>query len=208
MAKDASSPNSARTKCSTGSNSATVSYGGERGQYGSAILREDGGPQVGVASGHAGRITKAGRRQAVQVVRQGVGQGRRGQVRQVAGHGQGVVVVLRAEQQHARPDLLPERPNALDGLRIGARRRRQHDEAAFKQVGAGVFGAAFLVGLALGTATHRPLATAGAVCGAVAGVLVAQTHEPFAAFATFALITLVGLVTDSVRETVVLLLGR
>ena len=71
-----------------------------------------------------------------------------------------------------------------------------------------VFGAAFLVGLALGTATHRPFATAATVCGAVAGILVAQAHEPFAAFAAFALITLAGLVTDSVRETVGLLLGR
>lgn len=71
-----------------------------------------------------------------------------------------------------------------------------------------VFGAAFLVGLALGTSTRRPLTTACLVVGAVTGVLVAQTHEPFAAFAAFALITLAGLVVDSVRETVGLLLGR
>jgi hypothetical protein len=46
------------------------------------------------------------------------------------------------------------------------------------------------------------------VLGAVVAVLVAQAHEPFAAFAAFALISLAGLVLDSVRETVGLLLGR
>jgi hypothetical protein len=71
-----------------------------------------------------------------------------------------------------------------------------------------VFGAAFLVGLALGTSTRRPLATASVVLGAVVAILVAQAHEPFAAFAAFALISLAGLVLDSVRETVGLLLGR
>jgi hypothetical protein len=71
-----------------------------------------------------------------------------------------------------------------------------------------VFGAAFLVGLALGTSTRRPLATASVVLGAFVALLVAQTHEPFAAFAAFALISLLGLVADSVRETVELLLGR
>ena len=71
-----------------------------------------------------------------------------------------------------------------------------------------VFGAAFLVGLALGTTTHRPLATAGILLGAFVALLVAQTHEPFAAFAAFALIGLLGLVADSVRETVGLLTGR
>jgi hypothetical protein len=71
-----------------------------------------------------------------------------------------------------------------------------------------VFGAAFLVGLALGVSTRRPLAIACVVLGAFVAILVAQTHEPFAAFAAFALISLVGLVIDSVRETVGLLLGR
>jgi hypothetical protein len=37
---------------------------------------------------------------------------------------------------------------------------------------------------------------------------VIQANEPFVAFASFALIALVGLVVDSVRETVGLLLGR
>ena len=71
-----------------------------------------------------------------------------------------------------------------------------------------VFGATFLVGLALGTTTRRPLATAAIVLGAFVALLVAQTHEPFAAFAAFALIGLLGLVADSVRETVGLLTGR
>jgi len=71
-----------------------------------------------------------------------------------------------------------------------------------------VFGAVFLVGLAVGTTTRRPLATAAVVVGGFVGVLVSQTHEPFAAFATFSLISLTGLVLDSMRETVGLLLGR
>jgi hypothetical protein len=71
-----------------------------------------------------------------------------------------------------------------------------------------VFGAAFLVGLALGTTTRRPLATAGVVFGAFLALLVAQTHESFVAFAVFALVSLTGFVVDSVRETVALLLER
>ena len=71
-----------------------------------------------------------------------------------------------------------------------------------------LFGAVFLVGLALGTATRRPLATASIVFAAFVAVLVVQTHEPFAGFAVFALISLTGRVADSVRETVGLLLGR
>lgn len=71
-----------------------------------------------------------------------------------------------------------------------------------------VFGAVFLVGLALGTTTRRPLTTASLVVGAFAAVLVAQAHEPFVAFAAFALISLAGFVADSVRETMGLLLGR
>ena len=71
-----------------------------------------------------------------------------------------------------------------------------------------VFGAVFLVGLALGTVTRRPLATASVVVAAFVSLLVVQTHEPLAGFAVFALISLAGLVVDSVRETVGLLLGR
>jgi len=71
-----------------------------------------------------------------------------------------------------------------------------------------VFGAVFLIGLALGTVTRRPLATASLVVAAFVALLVVQTHEPLAGFAVFALISLAGLVVDSVRETVGLLLGR
>lgn len=71
-----------------------------------------------------------------------------------------------------------------------------------------VFGAAFLVGLALGVSTRRPLAIACVVLGAFTAMLVAQAHEPFAAFAAFALISLAGLVVESVRETLGLFLGR
>ena len=75
-------------------------------------------------------------------------------------------------------------------------------------VGIVVFGLVFLAGLAIGTRTRRPLAVASVVVGAFSGLLVIQANEPFVAFASFALIALVGLVVDSVRETVGLLLGR
>jgi hypothetical protein len=71
-----------------------------------------------------------------------------------------------------------------------------------------VFAAVFLLGLALGSATRRPLPIASLVVGAFAALLVVQSHEPFVAFAAFALVALAGLVADSVRETVGLLLGR
>ena len=71
-----------------------------------------------------------------------------------------------------------------------------------------VFGAVFLVGLGLGTATTRPLATASLVVAAFVALLVLQTHDSLAGVAIFALIALLGLVADSVRETVGLLLGR
>jgi hypothetical protein len=75
-------------------------------------------------------------------------------------------------------------------------------------VGILVFGLVFLAALVLGARTRRPIATACVVVGAFCALLVLQANEPFVAFATFALIALVGLVVDSVRETVVLLLGR
>jgi hypothetical protein len=75
-------------------------------------------------------------------------------------------------------------------------------------IGIVIFGSVFLVGLALGTMTRRPLATASLVVAAFVSVLVIQTHELLAGFAAFALIALAGLVVDSVRETVGLLLGR
>jgi len=71
-----------------------------------------------------------------------------------------------------------------------------------------VFGAVFLVGLAVGTATRRPFAIASFVVAAFVALLVMQTHEPIAGVAVFALIVLLGLVIDSVRETVGLLLNR
>jgi len=75
-------------------------------------------------------------------------------------------------------------------------------------VGIVVFALVFIAGLTLGTRTRRPLATACVVVGAFCALLVIQANEPFVAFAAFALIVLVGLVVDSVRETVELLLGR
>lgn len=71
-----------------------------------------------------------------------------------------------------------------------------------------VFGAVFLVGLALGTVTRRPVATASFVVAAFVALLVVQAHDPLAGFAVFALIAFTGLVVDSVFETVGLLLGR
>lgn len=71
-----------------------------------------------------------------------------------------------------------------------------------------LFGAVFLVGLALGTFTKRPFRTACVVVAAFVGLLVSQTGNSFAAFAVFALVALVGFVVDSVRETVGILLGR
>lgn len=71
-----------------------------------------------------------------------------------------------------------------------------------------VFALVFIAGLALGTMTRRPLATACVVVGAFCALLVIQANEPFVAFATLALIALGGLVVDTVRETVGLLLGR
>ncbi|MCZ7588747.1 MAG: hypothetical protein M5U27_07815 [Gaiella sp.] len=75
-------------------------------------------------------------------------------------------------------------------------------------VGIVVFGLVFVAGLAIGTRTRRPLCTACVVVGAFCAVLVMQANDPFVAFAAFALIALAGLVVDSVRETVGLLLGR
>jgi hypothetical protein len=71
-----------------------------------------------------------------------------------------------------------------------------------------VFGLVFVVGLVLGTKTRRPLPTACLVVGAFCALLVIQANGPFVAFASFAMIALAGLVFDSVRETVGLLLGR
>jgi hypothetical protein len=69
-----------------------------------------------------------------------------------------------------------------------------------------VFGAAFLVGLGLGTYTRRPLTTAFLVVGSfTAFLLLSATGEVFGAAATLVIVFLVGLVAESVRETFTLL---
>jgi hypothetical protein len=72
-----------------------------------------------------------------------------------------------------------------------------------------VFGSAFLVGLALGTYTRRPLSTAFVVVGAFTALLVlSATGQVLGAAAVLAVVCLVGLVAESVRETFALILGR
>ena len=67
-----------------------------------------------------------------------------------------------------------------------------------------VFGAAFLAGLGLGTYTRRPLSTAFLVLGSFAALLVlTATGELFGAAAILAIVALVGLVAESMRETFV-----
>jgi hypothetical protein len=69
-----------------------------------------------------------------------------------------------------------------------------------------VFGAAFLVGLGLGTYTRRPLTTAFLVVGSFSALLLlSATGEVFGAAATLVIVLLVGLVAESVRETFTLL---
>ncbi len=72
-----------------------------------------------------------------------------------------------------------------------------------------VFGAAFLVGLGLGTYTRRPLATAFFVLGSFTALLVlSATGDVFGAGAVLAIVVLLGLVVETMRETVGLLVGR
>ena len=67
-----------------------------------------------------------------------------------------------------------------------------------------VFGAAFLVGLGLGTYTRRPLSTAFLVLGSFTALLIlSATGEVFGAAAVLAIVGLVGLVAESMRETFV-----
>jgi hypothetical protein len=69
-----------------------------------------------------------------------------------------------------------------------------------------VFGAAFLVGLGLGTYTRRPLSTAFLVLGSFTALLVlSATGETLSAAAVLAIMFLLGLVAESVRETFALL---
>ncbi len=70
-----------------------------------------------------------------------------------------------------------------------------------------VFGAAFLVGLGLGTYTRRPLSTAFFVLGSfTALLLLSATGEVLGAAAVLAIVFLIGLVVESVRDTFALLL--
>ncbi len=72
-----------------------------------------------------------------------------------------------------------------------------------------VFGAAFLVGLGLGTYTRRPLSTAFFVLGSFSALLaLSTTGDASAAVAVLVIVFLLGLVADSVRETFALLVGR
>jgi hypothetical protein len=72
-----------------------------------------------------------------------------------------------------------------------------------------VFGAAFLVGLALGTYTRRPLSTAFLVFGSFTSLLVlSSTGSAAHAGAVLAIVSLLGLVAESMRETFALIAGR
>ncbi len=72
-----------------------------------------------------------------------------------------------------------------------------------------VFGAAFLVGLGLGTYTRRPFSTAFLVLGSFTSLLVlSATGEVLGAAAVLTIVFLVGLVLESMRETFELLVGR
>ena len=86
-------------------------------------------------------------------------------------------------------------------------RRRSYAHAMV--LGIVVFGAAFLVGLGLGTYTRRPLSTAFLVVGSFTSLLLlAATGEVLGAAAVLAIVFLVGLVAESMRETLSLLVGR
>jgi hypothetical protein len=72
-----------------------------------------------------------------------------------------------------------------------------------------VFGAAFLAGLGLGTYTRRPLSMAFLVLGSFTALLVlSATGEVASAAAVLAIVALLGLVAESMRETLALLAGR
>jgi hypothetical protein len=72
-----------------------------------------------------------------------------------------------------------------------------------------VFGAAFLVGLGLGTYTRRPLSTAFLVLGSFTALLVlSATGELLGAAAVLVIVFLVGLVAESMRETFAIIVGR
>jgi hypothetical protein len=86
---------------------------------------------------------------------------------------------------------------------------RRWSYPAAMTLGIVVFGAAFLVGLGLGTYTRRPLSTAFLVLGSFTALLVLMaTGEVLGAAAVLAIIFLLGLVAESMRETFALLVGR
>lgn len=86
-------------------------------------------------------------------------------------------------------------------------RRRSYPRAM--TLGIVVFGAAFLVGLGLGTYTRRPLSTAFLVLGSFTALLVlSATGDVLGAAAVLAIVFLVGLVAESMRETFALIVGR
>ena len=116
----------------------------QRLEQGRAVLEEDAGPQRRVAGGDARGVAEAGGGQLAQLRRQDAGQRRGQQVRQVARHGQGAVVLVRPHDDHARVERLPEGDGALDGGAVGLRRRRHDGDAALEQVGVGVLRAALL----------------------------------------------------------------
>jgi hypothetical protein len=65
-----------------------------------------------------------------------------------------------------------------------------------------VFGAAFLVGLGLGTYTRRPLSTAFFTLGCFTALLMlTATGEVLGAAGILAIVFLLGLIAESVRET-------
>jgi hypothetical protein len=69
-----------------------------------------------------------------------------------------------------------------------------------------VFGAAFLVGLGLGTYTRRPLSTAFLVVGSfMALLMLSATGQVFGAAAALVIVFLLGLIAESMRETFALL---
>ena len=69
-----------------------------------------------------------------------------------------------------------------------------------------VFGTAFLVGLGLGTYTRRPFSTAFLVLGSFTALLMlSATGQVFAAAAVLVIVFLLGLVADTMRETVAIL---
>lgn len=72
-----------------------------------------------------------------------------------------------------------------------------------------VFGAAFLVGLGLGTYTRRPVSTAFFVLGSFTALLMlSATGQALSAVAVLVIVFLIGLVAETMRETFSLILGR